>query len=531
MPQTDILIIGSGAAGLAFAIKAAEEFSDLHITILTKSSDDESNTRYAQGGIAVVSDILNDSFQKHIDDTLTAGDGLCNPEIVELVVREGPSRLNELIQWGTSFDKDSFGKLALGKEGGHTAKRIVHARDTTGHQISQSLLAHLRKLHNVNILHHYVAVDLITGNAANKTCYGVYACNLRNGCLEKFESRVTLLATGGIGQVYKSTTNPLIATGDGIAMAHRAGATIQNMEFVQFHPTAFYREGDNPAFLISEAIRGFGAYLCTDDGKRFLYKYDARGELATRDIVAKAIYQEMQLKKCNCVFLDCRHLPPADTIEKFPTIYNNCLIRGYDLTRDLVPIAPAAHYLCGGITTDQHARTSLQNLYAAGECASTGLHGANRLASNSLLEALVFSHRSFLDVKEKLYSLARPVSTPDYKIVTNAFSVDPDHIQIMRNEVQAVMNKGAGIVRSNDGLSKALNKLKDLAVETEELYSTSGFLASLCELRNLVTVGMLIVEQSIKRKENKGGFFNIDLENGGNTPGRIKQTDAALELF
>lgn len=521
MPQTDVLIIGSGIAGLSFAIKMAKRFPNQSITVITKSNDSESNTKYAQGGIAVVLDGFTDSFQKHIDDTLRAGDGLCNREVVELVVREGPIRLIEIIEWGVEFDQDASGCLTLGREGGHSEKRIIHYKDVTGLQIEKSLLHLVNTLPNIKLLSHHFSIDLITEHhfrhkilqpEPNISCYGAYVLDQQTCKIEKYVSKVTLLATGGSGQVYRTTTNPLIATGDGVAMAYRAMAKVKDMAFIQFHPTAFYQKGDNPSFLISEAIRGHGAFLRTKDGERFMFKYDDRGELASRDIVAKAIDNELISRGDDCVYLDCTHFSRADFILRFPNIYEKCLSKGIDIATQLIPVVPAAHYQCGGIEVDVQGRTSIMNLYACGECACTGLHGANRLASNSLLEAIVFAHRCFIDVEDKLDGITNSQNIPDWNAAGTITPRELILIKHNRKELRDLMSDYVAIVRSHERLEQAMKRIDKLYYETELLYKKAVLSPQLCELRNLITIAFLIIRQSQEQKENRGTFFNIDIE-------------------
>jgi L-aspartate oxidase len=401
--QTDFLVIGSGIAGLTYAVKVAEAFPGKEVLVLTKSSSDETNTKYAQGGIAGVWDAVKDSYDKHIEDTLIAGDGLCNPDIVEIVVKEGPDRIREIIQWGANFDKDADGDYSLGKEGGHSEYRILHHKDITGFEMERALLSKVASLKNIRIVNHVFVLDIITqhhlGYLVMKTtpnieCYGVYVLNQETMQIEKILSKITLMASGGNGSVYRTTTNPSIATGDGVAMVYRAKGRVENMEFIQFHPTALYEAGlRGQAFLITEAVRGDGGILRNHKGEAFMEKYDERKDLAPRDIVARAIDNEMKINGTEHVYLDCRHMDKEKFIHHFPNIYEKCLSIGVDVAKQMIPVAPAAHYSCGGIKTDDMARTTIKNLYAAGECSSTGLHGANRLASNSLLEAMVFSHR------------------------------------------------------------------------------------------------------------------------------------------
>ncbi|HLT72491.1 MAG TPA: L-aspartate oxidase [Cyclobacteriaceae bacterium] len=520
MPSTDVLIIGSGIAGLSFAIKVAKKFPDQSVTVITKADDSESNTKYAQGGIAVVLDEITDSFDKHITDTLRAGDGLCNPKVVEMVVKEGPERLDEIIGWGIEFDQDTSGKFALGKEGGHTAKRIIHYKDVTGLQIEKGLLLQVSKLENITLLSHHFSLDLITEHHFQRkisrpepgiTCYGAYVMDQQTCRIEKYLAKVTMLATGGSGQVYRTTTNPLIATGDGVAMAYRAMAGVRDMAYVQFHPTAFYSQDDNPAFLITEAIRGHGAYLRTKDGERFMLRYDDRGELASRDIVAQAIDNELITRGDDCVYLDCTHFERSDFESHFPNIYEKCLSKGIDITRELIPVAPAAHYQCGGIEVNIFGETSVANLYACGECSRTGLHGANRLASNSLLEAIVFAHRCFLDVEKKLMTIRMPRNIPDWNAEGTIVPKEQILITHNRKELRDLMSDYVAIVRSDDRLARALRRTQILFEETERMYQGAVLSPQLCELRNLITIAYLITRDSLDKKENKGTYYNIDL--------------------
>jgi L-aspartate oxidase len=512
MITTDILVIGGGIAGLSFVAKAAKWFPDLQITLLTKDTCIESNTRYAQGGIAIAIDSTRDSFQKHIEDTMVAGAGLCNPVVVEKVVSEGPSRLIELIEWGVQFDRDAAGQLALSREGGHTAHRIIHYKDATGYEIAQALLQHLSLLPNVTLLDHHFVIDLITqvGSNGNVACKGVVAMDIPGNAISTFSARVTLLATGGAGQVFETTTNPVIATGDGIAMAYRAGAKISDMEFMQFHPTAFFSETDNPSFLISEAMRGFGAYLRDEDGRRFVFDYDPRGELASRDIISKAIHHEVSVRGKNAVYLDCTHLPAEELKVQFPTIYRQCLQKGVDITKDMIPVAPAAHYMCGGVAVDLQGRTSLENLYACGECSFTGLHGANRLASNSLLEALVFAHEIFMDIEKNIRDIAsaQPIVFTGKCLSSAAYDAWVDG---ERKAIREKMSRFAGIVKCYRNLEDTLSYVEGIRSEVDRVMQTELLTPSLCELRNVADVSKLILLHSLNRKENKGTYYNSDL--------------------
>jgi L-aspartate oxidase len=525
MQQTDFLVIGSGIAGLTYALKTANHFPKKKITIITKTQEDETNTKYAQGGIAGVWDEVNDSFEKHIEDTLIAGDGLCNRHVVEIVVKEGVERIKEIIDYGARFDKDESGEYALGREGGHSEFRILHHKDVTGKEMERALLDELKKRKNIELINHCFVVDLITqhhlGFLVTKatpdiTCFGVYVLNLRTNKIEKILSNITLLATGGCGQAYRTTTNPKIATGDGVAMVYRAKGRIENMEFIQFHPTAFYEPGVSPSFLITEAVRGDGGILRNKDGEAFMEKYDARKDLAPRDIVARAIDSEMKRTGTEHVYLDCRHMDKEKFIHHFPNIYEHCLKSGIDTMKQMIPVAPAAHYSCGGIKTDEYARTSIVNLYACGECASTGLHGANRLASNSLLEAMVFAHRAFLDsvnvfAEEKKHHFVKDNNDiPDWNA---SGTTDPKEMILItqsQKELQQVMSDYVGIVRNDIRLQRAMKRLDLLHEETEQLYETTKVSPQLCELRNIITVGYLIVKGAQFRKESRGLHFNTD---------------------
>jgi L-aspartate oxidase len=519
MLKTDFLVIGSGIAGLTFAVKTARRFPNKTITILTKANTDETNTKYAQGGIAVVNDMEKDSFQKHIDDTLVAGDGLCNRHIVELVVKEGPERVNEIIEWGARFDKDAGGDYMRGKEGGHSEFRILHHKDITGFEIERALVEEVKKYSNIHIHNHWFVLDLITqhhmGMLVTKStpdinCFGVYALNTQNNNIEKILAKITVMASGGVGQVYRTTTNPRIATGDGIAMAYRAKARIENMEFIQFHPTALYEAGISPSFLITEAVRGDGGILRNKEGEAFMTKYDTRADLAPRDVVARAIDNEMKRGGTEHVYLDCRHMDEYKFKEHFPNIYTKCKSIGIDVMQQMIPVAPAAHYCCGGVKVDECGRTSIQHLYACGETASTGLHGANRLASNSLLEALVFAHRCAEDAAAKLDALSFNEQIPDWNASGTMHPQEMILITQSLKEVQQVMSDYVGIVRNDIRLQRAMSRLDLLHMETEELYKTATVSPQLCEVRNLITTGYLIVKSAHFRKESRGLHYNTD---------------------
>ncbi|WP_353195908.1 L-aspartate oxidase [Parapedobacter defluvii] len=515
MHEIDFLVIGSGIAGLSFALKAANHGK---VMIITKSNEDESNTKYAQGGVAVVVD-KSDSFEKHITDTLIAGDGLCDVKVVENVVKEGPKRIQEIIDYGTHFDKRTDGVYDLAREGGHSEHRVLHYKDVTGFEIERALLEKVHENPNISVLTHYFAVDLITQHHLGKfvdksttdiTCYGVYVLNTVNNRVEKVLSKVTVMASGGAGHVYASTTNPVIATGDGIAMVYRAKGKVRNMEFIQFHPTALYNPGEYPAFLVSEAVRGFGGVLRRKNGDPFMEEYDSRGSLAPRDIVARAIDSEMKKSGDDFVFLDITHRTKEDILKHFPNIYAKCLSIGIDMSRDYIPVTPAAHYLCGGIMVDEYGRSSIRNLYACGECASTGLHGANRLASNSLLEATVFAHRIYEDSISQVNSISVPGSIPDWDDSDTALSNEDILVTHNLRETQKVMSDYVGIVRSDFRLERAMRRLGLLYDETESFYKNTKLSVKLCELRNVIQVAYLVIKSAMARKESRGLHYTTD---------------------
>lgn len=521
MNKSDILVIGSGVAGLAFAIKMASKRPNLKITILSKTIIEESNTKYAQGGIAAVWNFDVDSYQKHINDTLDAGDGICNPKVVNFVVKEGPQRVKELMEWGARFDKDHLkDNFILGREGGHSENRILHFKDLTGWEISRALIEKARSFDNITILENYFVVDILTQHhkgytvtrvTPNIMCFGAYALNKETKIIETFTARVTVMASGGAGQVYKNTTNPLVASGDGIAMVYRAKGRVENMEFIQFHPTALFNPaGENPDFLISEAVRGFGGILKTSDGLEFMQKYDPRGSLAPRDIVARAIDNEMKKRGEDFVYLDCRHLDQDAFKNQFPTIYQKCLSLGINPSHEMIPVVPACHYVCGGIKIDEIGRSSIQNLYACGECTSSGLHGANRLASNSLLEALVFSHRIHLDILKVIDGIKHPKDIPAWDATG---TTDPKEMVLITQslkELKETMSSYVGIVRSNVRLKRAYDRLYLLYKEAEEMYMTTTISPQICELRNLLTIGYLITKSAMMRAESRGLHYNTD---------------------
>jgi L-aspartate oxidase len=514
--KVDFLVIGSGIAGLSYALKIAAYGK---VMIITKSDEDESNTKYAQGGIAAVT-YAPDSFEKHVNDTLIAGDGLCDQHIVRKVIEEGPERIRELIEWGTQFDVQQDGNFHLGKEGGHSEHRILHHKDITGYEIERALIEQVKKHSNITVLDHHLAIEIITQHhqgmyVNSKTpgikCFGAYVLDLQSLKTEVVLARITLMATGGIGQVYAATTNPKIATGDGIAMVYRAKGAVEDMEFIQFHPTALYEPGKQPSFLITEAMRGAGAVLRNSKGEAFMVQYDHREELAPRDIVARAIDKELKSSGEDFVWLDCSNIDEQEIKKHFPNIFEKCQSIGIHLPFDKIPVVPACHYLCGGIKVDEWGRSSIENLLAAGECARTGLHGANRLASNSLLEALFISHRAYLFARDHQQSVDFEVNIPEWNIEGTADNEEKVLITQSRKELQAIMSNYVGIVRSNIRLQRAHDRLQILNRETEALYQRSTLTPALIELRNLILTGYLIIKAAKNRKENRGLHYSIDL--------------------
>ncbi|MEJ2616733.1 MAG: L-aspartate oxidase, partial [Ignavibacteriaceae bacterium] len=505
--KTDVLIIGSGIAGLFTALRVSE-YAD--VILVTKKDSTESNTNYAQGGIASVFN-PSDSFEKHIADTQIAGAGLCNSEAVKITVKEGPDRIKDLIKIGTEFTKKN-GVFDLVREGGHSMPRILHAADLTGREIERALINKVNLLKNIEIIEDTLAIDLITEHNAlelkneplhNRNCWGAYVLEGNSKKVIKIVSKATILATGGLGQVYQHTTNPLIATGDGVAMAYRSGARIANMEFVQFHPTSLYtsknkNEGfQTPSFLISEAVRGFGGILRTVKGERFMLKYDERKELAPRDIVARAIDNELKKSGDEFVYLDITHKNKEAILEHFPNIYKTCMENEIDITKEYIPVVPAAHYACGGVMVDEFARTSLKGLYACGEVSMTGLHGANRLASNSLLEAVVYANRAAINLKDflKNYSTEIP-NIPDWDDSGTLSADEKILITHSSKEVKQVMWDYVGIVRSNLRLNRAERRIHNIFMETENLYRRTKIFESILELRNIIACAHIIIKSA-----------------------------------
>jgi len=511
----DYLVIGSGIAGMSFALKLADKGS---VALCCKTGLEEANTFYAQGGIASVTK-TTDQFENHIQDTLIAGDGLCNRAVVEKVVREAPAQIMELIRWGVDFDMDETGHFDLHKEGGHSEFRILHHKDSTGAEIQQSLVESVKTHPNIHLFDHHFAIEIltqhhlgqnVTRHSDNIECYGAYILNLKTRRIHTFLAKATMVATGGIGNIYQTTTNPLIATGDGIAMVYRAKGAVSGMEFVQFHPTALFHPGERPSFLITEAMRGYGAVLKTKDGEEFMQKYDKRGSLAPRDIVARAIDTEMKSRGDDCVYLDVTHKEAVQTKEHFPMIYEKCLSLGIDITKDMIPVAPAAHYLCGGITVDTNSRSSIKHLYAAGECSCTGLHGANRLASNSLIEAIVYADAAAKDALSLIDSIKFEERIPLWNDEGTRLPEEMVLITQSQKEVGQIMSTYVGIVRSNLRLKRAMDRLDILYKETERLFIRSVVSKEICELRNIINTAYLVIKQAQERKESRGLHYTID---------------------
>ncbi len=512
--ESDFLVIGGGIAGLMFALQASEVGT---VTVLTKAASSEANTAYAQGGIASVWSV-DDSFESHIEDTLNAGAGLCDRNAVETIVREGPAAVRELIRLGTQFSRIEAGgedEYDLGREGGHSHRRVLHAQDLTGREIMRALGEAAAARENIRVLENHVAVNLLikkdrtTGKP--KSCWGVYALDRDTNRVNKIVTRATMLATGGAGKVYLYTTNPDIASGDGVAMAYRAGAPIGNMEFIQFHPTCLYHPAAK-SFLISEALRGEGAILRLPDGAPFMKKYDAAAELAPRDIVARAIDAEMKRLGLDNVYLDLSHKPADFIRNRFPNIYARCLSYGIDMTTQPIPVVPAAHYMCGGVMTDLNARTPIERLYAAGEVAMTGLHGANRLASNSLLEAAVMGHRGALAAHREIED-SPDGTVPDFaEWETGRAIKSEERVMVTQSwdEIRRMMWNYVGIVRSDRRLARAKSRLALLNEEIHSYYWDYLLDSDLIELRNLVNVAELIVSSASMRKESRGLNYNLD---------------------
>ena len=511
MKEFDFVVIGSGIAGLSFALKASEKGS---VALITKRGRADSNTAWAQGGVACVTS-GEDSFDLHIQDTLAAGAGLCHEDAVRAVVTGGPERIAELIRFGMHFDRretNGDNELDLGKEGGHSKRRILHFQDSTGMAIEETLLGQISEHPRIEVMENHMAVDFITtgklGYAMQNSCVGVYVLNEATGEVETLRSDVNVLATGGCGKIYLYTTNPDVATGDGVAMAWRAGATVSNMEFIQFHPTCLFHP-EVKSFLISEAVRGEGGILLDARGRRFMENHNPRKELASRDIVARAIDAEMKRSGSKCVFLDITHKPADFVKTRFPLIYETCLQNGIDITSQPIPVVPAAHYQCGGVKSDLNGETSLRGLFAIGEVACTGLHGANRLASNSLLEGLVIAGSAF----EKSTRNRPPRVTFELPEWRPGQVTDVDEMVVISHnweEIRRLMWDYVGIVRTDKRLQRAATRLRNLHTEVQEFYWNFKITTDLLELRNLVTVASLVVDCALSRKESRGLHFTLD---------------------
>ena len=516
--KSDYLVLGSGIAGLSFSLKAASYGS---VSIITKKKDSASNTNYAQGGIATPLS-AEDSPELHKQDTLKAGAELCNEKAVDILVKDANHAVLNLAEYGVNFTRKNSGsgkkEYDLGREGGHSINRIVHSADLTGKEIERTLIKKVRENKNITVYEDHTAIDLITEHQLKKhfrpgnvSCYGVYALDEKQHRVRAFVSKVTLLATGGVGQVFLHTTNPKIATGDGTAMAYRAGAVVSNLEFMQFHPTTLYHTGEEEAFLISEAVRGYGAELRAFNGTPFMKKEHPMGSLAPRDIVARAIDKQIKQTGKPYVFLDVTHKPPRTTKKKFPNIYKNCLKAGIDITKEMIPVVPAAHYMCGGVQVDTKGRTTIGNLFACGEVSCTGVHGANRLASNSLLEAVVFAERAFNASKPLIEKQKKYISSvPEWD---DSDTVDVEEWILLshnRNEIRQLMWDYVGIVRTNHSLRRALRRTHLIAKEVEDFYRRTRVSTQLVELRNMATIANLIVLSALRRKESRGLHYNTN---------------------
>lgn len=512
----DFLVIGSGIAGMSFAMKVAHKG---RVALICKAGLEEANTYFAQGGIASVTNLKVDNFEKHIEDTMIAGDWISDRNAVEKVVREAPTQIEELINWGVNFDKKEDGEFDLHKEGGHSEFRILHHKDNTGAEIQTSLINAVKSNPNIDIFSDHYAVEIITQHhlgiivtryTPGIKCFGAYVLDESTGKVDTFLSKVTVMATGGCEAVYRNTTNPLVATGDGIAMVYRAKGVVKDMEFIQFHPTALFHPGDRPSFLITEAMRGYGGVLRNQSGDEFMQKYDPRLSLAPRDIVARAIDNEMKQRGEDHVFLDVTQKNTEETKKHFPNIYKKCLSIGIDITKDYIPVAPAAHYLCGGIKVDLDGQSSINRLYAIGECSCTGLHGGNRLASNSLIEAVVYADSAAKHALSVLDRYDYNEDVPEWDDEGTISNEERVLITQSMKEVNQIMESYVGIVRSNLRLIRAWNRLDILYEETERLFKHCKASRELCELRNMINIGYLITRQAMERKESRGLHYTID---------------------
>ncbi|MFC5269763.1 L-aspartate oxidase [Adhaeribacter terreus] len=506
MLSFDFLVIGSGIGGMGFALKVAKHGT---VGVICKGKANETNTSFAQGGISAVTD-PRDTFEIHIADTLTAGAGLCEEKTVRLLAEKAPQCIQELQELGVNFTRNEGGNLDLGREGGHSKNRIVHTHDYTGFSVQRALIEKVKSHPNITLQEEHFAIDLLLSNSTNgqQKCVGVQTFSAEKDSVFPIYAKAVMLATGGAGQVYQHTTNPKVATGDGIAMAYRAGAKIKDVEFVQFHPTALYDPG-KPTFLISEAVRGFGAELVNSDGIAFMQNYHPLGSLAPRDIVARAIQKEMQKTGSPCVYLDLRHLPSEEIKTRFPKIYARCLDSELDMTIDLIPVVPAAHYMCGGVVTDSEGRTSIENLYACGETACTGIHGANRLASNSLPEAWIFASQAAEAAVFGSKNIAfSAISGEDQNANSRNAGIFPvDIIQNKKAEIQKLMWDYVGIVRTIPGLLLCREKLEQMLSKITQLHHRFAFSIELQELQNLAQVGLLITDAALHRTESVGCHY------------------------
>ncbi len=515
----DFLVIGSGVAGMSCALQVAESGKG-KVALVCKTTIDEANTAKAQGGVASVTNMKVDNFEKHIQDTIVAGDYISDPAAVRQVVECAPEGIRRLVEWGVNFDKKENGEYDLHKEGGHSEFRILHHADDTGFEIQRGLIEAVRRHKNIKVLENHFAIEIITQHhlgveVTRRTpdieCYGAYVLDPDTKKVDTILSRVTVLATGGVGAVYASTTNPNIATGDGIAMAYRAKATVQDMEFVQFHPTALYNPGEtHPAYLITEAMRGYGGILRLPNGEKFMQKYDKRLSLAPRDIVARAIDREMKIHGIDHVCLDVRHKDAEETKKHFPNIYKKCMSIGIDITKDMIPVVPCQHYFCGGIKVDLNGCSSIHRLYAIGECSCTGLHGGNRLASNSLIEAVVYADKAAAHSLEHISGYEFNLSVPEWNDEGTMTNEEKVLIAQDVREVGQIMSNYVGIVRSDLRLHRAWTRLDLLYEETEELFKRVKATPDICELRNMINVGYLITRQALERKESRGLHFTLD---------------------
>lgn len=497
--QTDIAIVGSGIAGLSFALKLAEKRPDLEISVFSKEKSDSGNTQKAQGGIAVVLDKKHDSFSSHFEDTIKAGKGYNDPETVKMVVEQAPERLGELLKWGSDFDLSENGEFDLVLEGGHSFNRILHKQDFTGREIQTKLLAKIATYPNIRLFSHYFVTDLLMKpRKTTPTCIGIRALDLKKNVLSEIRSRATLMATGGSGMLFKNTTNPTVATADGIAMAYNAGAEIADMNFIQFHPTALYEEDPEALFLISEAVRGYGAYMVNKQGRRFLLDHDRRGELATRDIISAAILEELAATGEECVFLDCRHLNQEKFAEHFPTIVKHCRKKGIDVKTDLIPVIPAAHYQCGGIKVNRDGQTSVKNLFASGECSCTGLHGSNRLASNSLLEALVYSHQAANFLIAHIDEIPGPPVAISIESSPRRPGEDEKIIfKRVKSRLKELMTYQLVYLAPASEKEKALKELEIIQATLFAVFDKNRFNPRYYELRNLLNAAFLVLNHAM----------------------------------